>query len=56
MTCQAPSGTFWQACRLSDDRWGRRGPTALLEAVEPAYAQASPRGLDLFLGTAGGGK
>ena len=30
-----------------------RGATALSEAVEPVYAQASSRGLDVFLGTPG---
>jgi uncharacterized Zn finger protein len=30
-----------------------RGATPLIEAVEPVYAQASPRGLDVFLGTTG---
>ncbi len=30
-----------------------RGATTLIEAVEPVYAQASSRGLDVFLGTDG---
>ena len=30
-----------------------RGATSLSEAIEPVYAEASPRGLDVFLGTAG---
>jgi uncharacterized Zn finger protein len=33
-----------------------RGATSLIEAVEPVYAQASSRGLDVFLGTAGRGE
>ena len=29
-----------------------RGATPLIEAIQPVYAEASPRGLDAFLGTA----
>jgi len=29
-----------------------RGATSLIEVIEPVYAEASPRGLDAFLGTA----